>query len=97
VDKINWLFGGEVIDLGGSIKKVRALRNISQKELAKDINCDLSFISRLESNSRKPSLKVIEKISKDLQVPMWVLFALAEKDYKELPDILRQKILDYLL
>lgn len=49
--------------LGDRIKQLRVNRNLNQTDLAKLIGCTSSIISAYELNERKPSIKILIKIS----------------------------------
>ena len=64
-----------------AIRTVRAARGISQQELASRAKLDASYISRIESGGRVPTLEVLETIAKALKTPVYLLTLLAsEKD-----------------
>lgn len=62
------------IRFGRRIKELRLRQNISQEELA--FRCQLSknYVSDVERGTRNITLKVVEKFSKGLQVPIAYLF-----------------------
>jgi transcriptional regulator with XRE-family HTH domain len=57
------------IKIGSNIKKFRELTNLSQEELAKRIGITRNFLSLIENNHKRPSMKTLEKISEVLDVP----------------------------
>ena len=71
-----------------AIRTIRAAKGLSQKKLASLINLDASYISRIESGERIPTLEVIESISKVLKIPVYLLTLLASEqgDLKGLPE-----------
>lgn len=82
------------MDYGKAIRTVRGARGISQKELGKATKIDPSYISRIESGDRIPTLEGLEKIAKALCVPLYLLILLAseEKDLNGLPEKEANKI-----
>jgi len=70
-----------------AIRTVRAAKGISQKELASKTELDPSYISRIEKGGRVPTLEVIEKIAKQLEIPVYLLTLLASEhdDLQGLP------------
>jgi Predicted transcriptional regulators len=62
------------VKFGRRIKEIRLKQNISQEELA--FRCQLSknYVSDVERGTRNVTLKVIEKFSIGLKVPMNTLF-----------------------
>jgi transcriptional regulator with XRE-family HTH domain len=54
---------------GYTLKRMRQLRQVSQRDLAKQIGVDWTYISKIESGHLDPpSLKVIHKIAQTLGV-----------------------------
>lgn len=69
--------------IGNLIKQKREEKNISQRELARRINIDNATISKIENgNIEKPSLEVIFKISKELNISIYKLMKYS--DYKDI-------------
>ncbi|WP_078394546.1 helix-turn-helix domain-containing protein [Shouchella patagoniensis] len=56
-------------NLGKAIAEIRKSKGISQKKLAESI-CDQSLISKIESGSTVPTIKVIYDIAKKLNVSL---------------------------
>ena len=71
-----------------AIRTIRAAKGISQKKLAALTELDSSYISRIESGQRIPTLEVIELISNKLGIPVYLLTLLAsdQKDLHGLPE-----------
>lgn len=71
------------IKFGRRIKELRLRQNISQEELA--FRCQLSknYVSDVERGTRNVTLKVIEKFSLGLKVPMPYLFQWHEEIAEE--------------
>lgn len=55
-------------NIGNNIKRLRMDKNLSQGDLAKRMKVDRSYVSSLESGSRNPSVKILDKISQILHV-----------------------------
>lgn len=64
---------GNKINYAKAARIMRALRNMTQGELAKKASLDTSYISLLESGKRTPSAKALEKICKALAVPTYLI------------------------
>jgi transcriptional regulator with XRE-family HTH domain len=62
-----------LIDYGHAIKTVRVARNMTQRELAKVSGTVGNYISFIESNSKRPSVDMLEAIAVGLRVPVWLL------------------------
>ncbi|WP_279325000.1 helix-turn-helix domain-containing protein [Clostridium perfringens] len=65
-----WYYYFEVIflNIGENIKKIRKSKNMTQKELAEKLGKSTRMIQKYENNEVTPSLGVIHKISKILNV-----------------------------
>ncbi|EEK76076.1 XRE family transcriptional regulator [Bacillus cereus] len=55
--------------LGSEIKKIRAMRGLTQKQLSENI-CHQSEVSRIESGAVYPSMDILQGIAAKLQVPI---------------------------
>lgn len=75
----------EGVKIGTGIKSVRKKLGYSQKDFAKKVDMNNSYLSLIERNKRLPSLEMIAKISKILNVPLAVLFwfSVTEEDLAE--------------
>lgn len=57
-------------DFGKKLKRLMFEANVNQEDLAKHLNLDQSYISKLQKERRKPSLKKLEEIAKYFKVPI---------------------------
>jgi len=57
-----------------NMKKYRKKRRISQMKLAEMLNTSTSYIGEIEINSRVPSMDMVERIAKALNVEPFRLF-----------------------
>ena len=55
---------------GQRVRTIRLKQGLSQGDVAKRMNVHRSYISSIERGVRNPSLKVIQRIAKALEVPM---------------------------
>ena len=62
------------INVGKQIQKLRALKGISQQDLAAKCNFEKSNLSRLEAGRVNPTLSTLEKVAKALDVTLAELF-----------------------
>lgn len=62
-------------NIGNNIKRLRMDKNLSQGDLAKRMKVDRSYVSSLESGSRNPSVKILDKISRILHVEITQLIS----------------------
>ncbi|MGH7228403.1 MAG: helix-turn-helix domain-containing protein [Nitrospiraceae bacterium] len=74
------------MDYGRAIRIARAVRGLSQKQLAELIDSDASYISLIEAGLRVPRPKTLERISKKVGVPLHLLmlFASEKRDLRGL-------------
>lgn len=56
--------------IGKTIKIIRTLKGIRQKELAEKINVSHNYLSAIENDKKEPSLVLLNKLSKFLDVPL---------------------------
>ena len=63
------------MNLGHNVKILRATKQISQKQLASLIGVTPAYLSMIENNSKKPSLSLVEKICKTLEIPLNIFFS----------------------
>jgi len=68
------------VNYGNAIRVARAVRNLSQKDLAERVKLDSSYISLIEKGIRKPSLDTLESIARGLQIPMDLVMLLASDE-----------------
>lgn len=86
-----------------AIKTVRALREMEQRDLAKLLGVDASYISLIESGQRVPSTAVLEQIAKSFGVPLYLLVLLGSEPAdlqgvsKKETDQLASQLLDVVL
>lgn len=55
---------------GKRARVIRLKQGLSQGDVAKRLNVHRSYISGIERGIRNPSLKIIQRIAKALEVPM---------------------------
>ena len=65
------------MDYGRALRLARSSRELSQRELGQRADIDASYISRIESGERQPTLEALGSLSKALNVPMHLLMLLA--------------------
>lgn len=66
--------------LGTNIRQFRKARELTQAQLAENINLSVEMIGKIERGIAAPSLNTIEKIVKELQVPPGALFGARLED-----------------
>jgi choline kinase/DNA-binding XRE family transcriptional regulator len=72
--------------IGDYIKKLRMIRGIGQRELARKVGVSAAYLNDIEKGKRKsPSQEVIKRISYILEANLEYLYDLASKDTDNLP------------
>ena len=73
------------MNLGQSIRELRKHKGLKQCELSNRIDISQAYLSGIETGNRTPSMDVIEKISKSLNIPIPIMFwfGLSESDVSE--------------
>lgn len=61
------------------LKELRLGKGLSQESLANQSDIDRTYISDIEKGERNISLKIIERLSKTLQISLSELFKTIEK------------------
>ena len=74
------------MNYGKAIRICRAARGLSQTDLAGQLDLSPSYLSLLEAGKRQPSLRTLERVSRQLHVPTHLLLLLASD-----PDDLREQ------
>jgi transcriptional regulator with XRE-family HTH domain len=71
--------------IGKTLKLIRIIRGLKQKELAKRLGISPNYLSSVENAKREPSLSFIKLVSKELDVPVSFLF-LDNIDEESMPE-----------
>lgn len=58
----------ETVSLGKVLRLLKIARGLSSKELAEKMNVSSTFISEVESDSKKPSLEMLSKYAAALEI-----------------------------
>lgn len=69
-------------EIGLLIKKLRALKRVSQENLATDLGISRRYLSDIENGKRNISLETIEKISAYFKLPVDEFFHLSKNTWK---------------
>ena len=59
--------------IGATIKRLRKEKGIRQTDFAKQCRISQTYLSQLENDNRNPTVDVLERISKALNIPYPVL------------------------
>ena len=65
-----------------NLRRIRVKRGTSQERLAYDAGVDRSYVGGLERQEQNPTVDVLERLARELQVPISELFAIPEKGSK---------------
>jgi transcriptional regulator with XRE-family HTH domain len=76
--------GTKAPSLGSTIKRLRSIAGLSQREFSQKLQIDPTYLSHLEADRREPSLQLLRRIATELAIPPGVLIALAL--WAELPE-----------
>lgn len=68
--------------LGNVLRLLRIAKNMSAKELAKEMEVSPTYISEVEANNRKPSLEMLAKYGKALGVSRSTILYFDEEQEK---------------
>ena len=60
--------------IGQKIKTLRLSKGIKQKDLAKEINIDATYLCAIEHCSKQPSLKLLNKVAKYFNCKLEIIF-----------------------
>lgn len=66
--------------LGRRISEIRKIKDITQEELAEKANLTVSYISKIETGKKNPTIATIEKIAQALGVDIYQLFVSLEPE-----------------
>lgn len=66
------------MDIGQAINAIRKRKHLKLDAVAYDAGTDTGYLSRIENDARKPSLKMLEQIAAALDTPVSSIYALAE-------------------
>lgn len=66
------------MDIGQAINAIRKRKHLKLDAVAYDAGTDTGYLSRIENDGRKPSLKMLEQIAAAIDTPVSSIFALAE-------------------
>lgn len=68
--------------LGGVLRMLRREGNYTQADFAKLFGISRSFLSEIENGEKNPSVQLLQKISRKLQIPLAVIYlkAIGEDD-----------------
>ncbi len=64
--------------IGWNVKRIRALREVTQEDFATDSGFDRGYISGVERGVRNPSVLVLERMCRALNVDVAELFDVAK-------------------
>ena len=77
------------MDLGSIIKNIRKRKGHSQTEFAQSCGITQTYLSQIENNQKEPNLSTLKDISKNLDIPLPILFFLSLNE-EDIPQEKRQ-------
>lgn len=66
-----------IMNLGTVIKDIRKQRGQTQTEFADSCGITQTYLSQIENNAKEPNLSTLKEISKNLDLPLPILFYLS--------------------
>lgn len=66
-----------IMDLGSIIKNIRKRKGQNQTEFAQSCGITQTYLSQIENNQKEPNLSTLKDISKNLDIPLPILFFLS--------------------
>jgi transcriptional regulator with XRE-family HTH domain len=76
--------------LGNRISEIRKIKKITQEGLAEKADLTVSYISKIETGMKNPTINVVEKIAQALGVAIYQLFISLELELMNNKTILRK-------
>lgn len=62
------------MDIGNTIKELRKKKGLKQNELAEKAHITQAYLSKIESNSKEPTISSLKSIAESLDIPLPILF-----------------------
>ncbi|MDM8173655.1 helix-turn-helix transcriptional regulator [Olivibacter sp. 47] len=62
------------MDIGNTIKEIRKKKGLKQNELAEKSQMTQAYLSKIENNSKEPTIGSLKSIAESLNVPLPILF-----------------------
>ena len=84
------------MNVSGAIRELRENKKMTLSELAKNSGLTKSYLSRIESGERSPTIKSVQSICSGLGVSTNTLFILADSNDSELSNKLKDLVKKYL-
>lgn len=69
-----------MVNYGKSLRVVRAVKELTQGQVAEAAAISANYVSMIESGLRAPSTDVLLAIAKALNVPMWAIVVIGSDD-----------------
>jgi transcriptional regulator with XRE-family HTH domain len=70
-----------------NIRRLRVARGVSQDDFAVDAGIDRTYVSRLERKLENPTVLVLERIARALDVPITELFKIPPQGHESPPPL----------
>lgn len=69
-------------EIGHRIALLRQKAGRTQEKMAEDIGADASYVARIETGQRQPSIEILDRIANSLGVPLGHLFGAQGSGFK---------------
>lgn len=89
--------GNIMTDYSRAFRIIRSVYDLEQKELAKILGVNPSYISFIESKKKQPSEKILSLISEKLGVPSNLLLLLADNTNNKIDSTTKKELGEFLL
>lgn len=62
------------MDIGTTIRELRKKKGLKQNELAEKAHITQAYLSKIENNSKEPTISALKDIANSLDTPLPILF-----------------------
>lgn len=66
--------GGPEVRIGARMRHARLSKDLSLRELSEAVGCSESFVSKIENNKVRPSIAMLHRLSRELDINIGTLF-----------------------
>lgn len=84
------------MNISDTIKGLRLNKKMTLKQLSENSGLTVSYLSRIESGERSPTIKSLESICASFNISINTLFILADSDKSDLSMSLKRLVKNYL-
>lgn len=62
------------MNIGNTIKELRNKKGLKQNELAEKAHITQAYLSKIENNSKEPTISSLRSLAESLEIPLPILF-----------------------